>query len=287
MDEQQCVADQTGRVVKFSLTNAPDGFQPQVIHGVGTRGKGMKKHSIFAIIVAALMGFPSTVLGGFAVDLEGGGVFPSYNNVRIPGDTGTKISLTDDLDSHPAAYIRGRITYAFSERHSMAVTVAPLRLEADGSVEEDVTFDDATFPAGTELNAEYRFDSYRLTYRYDFHRTSQLKAGLGLTAFVRDAQIRLKGGGQSASKTNVGFAPLINFNVEWMPVGRFIVVMNGDVLASSQGRAEDVLLALRYRASDSLGLHIGYRIIEGGSDNDEVYTFSLLNLLALGATWAF
>ena len=72
-----------------------------------------------------------------------------------------------------------------------------------------------------------------------------------------------------------------------MPVERFLVVMNGDVLASSQGRAEDVLLALKYRASDNLGFHIGYRIIEGGSDNDEVYTFSLLNLLAVGATWTF
>jgi hypothetical protein len=93
---------------------------------------------------------------------------------------------------------------------------------------------------------------------------------VGLTAFVRDAEIRLEGGGQSASKTNVGFSPLINFNVEWMPVERFLVVMNGDVLASSQGRAEDVLLTFKYRASDNLGFHIGYRIIEGGSDNDEV-----------------
>ena len=247
----------------------------------------MKTHIRYAIIMAALIGFPSTVLGEFAADLEGGGVFPYYNNVRIPGDTGTKISLTDDLDSDPAAYIRGRITYAFSEKHSLAFTVAPLRLKADGNVAKDVTFDNVTFPAGTQLKAEYRFDSYRLTYRYDFHRAAQLKAGVGLTAFVRDAEIGLEGGGQSASKTNVGFAPLINFNVEWMPVERFLVVMNGDVLASSQGRAEDVLLALKYRASDNLSLHIGYRIIEGGSDNDEVYTFSLLNLLAVGVTWTF
>ena len=247
----------------------------------------MKTHVRFAIIIAALIGFPSIVVGRVTIDLEGGGVFPYYNNVRIPGDTGTKISLTDDLDSDPAAYIRGRITYAFSEKHSMAFTVAPIRVEADGSVDKDGTFDDATFRAGTHLNAEYRFDSYRLTYRYDFHRASQLKAGVGLTAFVRDAEIRLEGGGQSASNSDIGLVPLINFNVEWMPDERFLLVMNGDVLASSRGRAEDVLLALKYRASDSLGLHIGYRIIEGGADNDEVYTFSLLNLFSVGATWTF
>jgi hypothetical protein len=241
----------------------------------------------FAILVAALIGFPSTVLGEFAVDLEGGAVFTYYNNVRIPGNTGTKISLTDDLESDPAAYIRCRITYAFSEKHSLAFTVAPISLKAEGSVAKDVTFDAATFPAGTWLKAEYRFDSYRLTYRYDFHRTSRLKAGVGLTAFMRDAEIRLEGGGQGAGKTNVGFVPLINFNVEWTPAERFLVVMNGDLLASSQGRAEDVLLALKYRASNNLTFHVGYRIIEGGADNDDVYTFSLLNLLAVGATWMF
>jgi hypothetical protein len=247
----------------------------------------MKTPFIYCIVFAAIVGLPSTVFGGFAVDLEGGGVFPYYNNVRVPGDTGTKISLTDDLDSEPSAYIRGRITYAFSEKHSMAFTVAPLRLGAKGSVDKDVTFDNATFPAGAQLNAEYRFDSYRLTYRYDFHRASQLKAGVGLTAFVRDAEIRLEGGRQSASKANVGFAPLINFNLEWMPAERFLLVMNGDLLASSQGRAEDVLLALKYRSSDNLSLYMGYRIIEGGSDNDEVYTFSLLNFVAAGVTWTF
>jgi len=30
-----------------------------------------------------------------ALDIEGGWVFPGYNDVRIPGDSGTKLSLTD------------------------------------------------------------------------------------------------------------------------------------------------------------------------------------------------
>ena len=39
-----------------------------------------------------------------AFDIEGGWVFPGYNDVRIPGDLGTKLSLTEDLsaDSFPA-----------------------------------------------------------------------------------------------------------------------------------------------------------------------------------------
>ena len=39
-----------------------------------------------------------------AFDIEGGWVFPGYNDVRVPGDSGTKLSLTEDLsaDSFPA-----------------------------------------------------------------------------------------------------------------------------------------------------------------------------------------
>lgn len=34
-----------------------------------------------------------------AFDIEGGWVFPGYNDVRIPGDSGTKLSLTEDLSA--------------------------------------------------------------------------------------------------------------------------------------------------------------------------------------------
>jgi len=54
----------------------------------------------------------------------------------------------------------------------LALTAAPLRLKADGTVDKDVIFDASTFPAGTPLKAEYRFDTYRFTYRYDFYRAS-------------------------------------------------------------------------------------------------------------------
>lgn len=40
------------------------------------------------------------------------------------------------------------------------------QLNARGSVGRDVEFMGATYPAGTPLLAVYRFDSYRLTYRY-------------------------------------------------------------------------------------------------------------------------
>ncbi|MFZ1845950.1 MAG: hypothetical protein WAU12_03520, partial [Saprospiraceae bacterium] len=61
----------------------------------------------------------------------------------------------------------------------------------------------------------------------------------------------------------------------------------GDALAAPQGRAEDVLLAVTYKFSDNLMTHLGYRILEGGADNDEVYNFSLIHYASVGVLYKF
>ena len=50
----------------------------------------------------------------------------------------------------------------------------------------------------------------------------------------------------------------------------------GDALAAPQGRAEDVLLAPYVDLSERVRFRIGYRLLEGGADNDEVYNFALV-----------
>jgi hypothetical protein len=42
------------------------------------------------------------------------------------------------------------------------------------------------------------------------------------------------------------------------------------------------MIAATYRFSDRLGLKAGYRILEGGADNDEVYNFALFNFASAG-----
>lgn len=63
------------------------------------------------------------------------------------------------------------------------------------------------------------------------------------------------------------------------------VLLYGDALAAPQGRAKDVLLALQYKVNEKVTLKGGYRILEGGADNDEVYSFALFNYAVLGVTF--
>jgi|WetSurMetagenome_2_1015567.scaffolds.fasta_scaffold214714_2 hypothetical protein len=241
------------------------------------------------LLVVLLVGLVAPVAAQtkWQVDLESGLAISGYNNVRIPGNTGTKFSLSRDLDIDQTVFWRARFSRMFDDKHSLSFLIAPLTFNAEGRLEKDLKFAGGEFSANTFVKAKYRFDSYRLTYRYDFYRRDRLRLGIGFTGKIRDAAISVEGGGQKAEKANTGFVPLINFRAEWTISSRFGVLLDGDALAAPQGRAEDVLLALTASTSRNLQFKFGYRLLEGGADNDEVYTFALVNYLVLGATWRF
>lgn len=248
----------------------------------------MKRMMKITVVVLAIVGAGAgSSLAGWEYDLETGAAINGYNDVRIPGKGGTYFSLTEDLKSDPYLFWRMRITREFGERHYLSLLVAPLRFQSRGSLDWDVLFVDKVFDAGDDLTGHYRFDSYRLTYRYRLHESEKLTAGIGLTAKIRDAEISVEDADQKASKKNTGFVPLVNFRLLWQFSPKLGMLAEGDALAAPQGRAEDVLLALTANISEDLRFKLGYRILEGGADNDEVYTFALVHYLVAGLTWNF
>jgi hypothetical protein len=221
------------------------------------------------------------------VNVESGGVISQYNNVRIPGNTGTLISLTDDLKAKPNAFFRLRAGYTIKSRHTISLLYAPLTVKSSGKTSKSINYEGAIFPINTNLDASYTFNSYRLTYRYDIVKRTKFEFGIGFTAKIRDAKIQLRNDQLDVSKTNVGFVPIINFRLNWIINDQFGLLFEGDALAAPQGRAEDVLLAGTYKFSDNLMLNLGYRVLEGGADNDEVYNFSMFHYASVGLTLKF
>jgi len=144
-----------------------------------------------------------------------------------------------------------------------------------------------SFPADTPLKAVYRFNSYRLTYRYGLVRKENIRLGFGFTAKIRDAAVSVEGNNKKSEKTNVGFVPLINFRLEWLFSKKLSLLLEGDALAAPQGRAEDVLLALQIHLNEDFALKAGYRILEGGANVEEVYNFALIHFVIAGVTYRF
>ncbi len=255
-------------------------------------GLTMKRISNLKSLAVVLLGsavlcWPGGSRAGVEAELETGVLFVSLNDARIPGDTGTKISLVDDLSLQPAPYYRLRLGYRIAGRHLITALYAPLRINARGTAPVEVTFMDATYPAGTPLLGVYRFDSYRLTYRYSIVKRDNLDVAVGFTGKIRDAETSLYGV-EARRKTNTGFVPLLNVHVDWRPGnGPFGLLFDADALAAPQGRAEDILLAGTWQARPGTELYLGYRTVEGGADNDEVYSFAWVHYAAVGLKLTF
>jgi hypothetical protein len=257
------------------------------IQGSSNFWSNVKKPILIAIVSFVGWTIPAYCRAQAEVDMETGVVFVGRNDTRIPGDSGTKISLSRDLSISPAPFFRLRVGYRIAKRHLITALYAPLQVNARGSIDREVSFTGKRFPADTSLLAVYRFNSYRLTYRYSFFWEDGLDVAAGFTAKIRDAETSLYGG-EAGRKTNVGFVPLLNVHAAWRPNrGAFGIVLDADALAAPQGRAEDVLLAATWALRKECELRVGYRMVEGGADNDQVYSFAWFHYAVAGFGMSF
>ncbi|MDJ0972963.1 MAG: hypothetical protein QNJ98_00710 [Planctomycetota bacterium] len=223
----------------------------------------------------------------FRLELEAGPVWQSRNEVAIPGDTGTRFDLDDLTGAGPFPY--GRLTFDWhvAPRHTVRAVVAPLELSGTDTLDQQVSFDGQLFAAGQRTKATYKFNSYRLTYRYLLGCGCDWSLHVGATAKIRDAKIELEQGGTSAKDTDLGFVPLLHvaFEKRLAPCWRFVADLDG--AWAPQGRAFDFSAKLFYDIDDRWSIGLGYRTIEGGADNDTVYTFAWLHQTVLSAEFRF
>jgi len=240
----------------------------------------MKRITIITIFTVMLI--PVYARAEFIASIQGAAVYSSRNDVALPGDTGSKLSYTDDLDSGIVFSPRIEAGYIFAGRHYAGFMASLLRIKADGTLDRDIYFDNKHFASGTKVNAGYRFDSYRATYRYFFISNEVVKLGAGITGKIRDAEISLDGGGEKGSLRNTGFVPLFNYYLEWIISPRFSLLTYGDAAWSPYGRAEDIFAGILYRFNEKSALMAGYRMLEGGADNAKVYTFGMFHYAVIG-----
>jgi hypothetical protein len=215
------------------------------------------------------------------LQMETGPVWQTRNDCRIPGDSGTLFSIKD-FGNGP--YLSGRIYagYRWTEKSELRVLFAPLSLKGAQVLNSNISFQGQTFSAGAATESLFRFNSYRLTYRYKIVDDETWKLWLGFTAKVRDAEMALTQGATTASKSDLGFVPLLHFRASVRLSSDLILDVDGDALAAPQGRAEDVVVRVVYQLAPSWHANVGYRLLEGGADNSKVYTFTFLHYAVAG-----
>ena len=150
-----------------------------------------------------------------------------------------------------------------------------------------VDFRGSTFSAGQPTRATFRFNSYRLTYRYLLGCGCDWSLHIGATAKIRDPKIELQQGALRRVKNDLGFVPLLHLAYERRLAPRWRFLADVDFAAAPQGRAIDLTAKLYYDMSSQWSIGFGYRTIEGGADNDTVYTFSWFHQAVVSAVYRF
>lgn len=110
---------------------------------------------------------------------------------------------------------------------------------------------------------------------------------MGVTAKIRDAKFKLAEGGRSKIKRNSGLVPLLYVFSEYKFNNGLRLAFDFDGWAAPQGRALDAALMAGVPLRENLFLNLGYRVLEGGVDNDKVYNFSRLEYLFSSVHWEF
>ena len=147
---------------------------------------------------------------GSVLDIEMGAAWQQRNDVQIPNDgKGTRFALDNITGSGPFVAPRVQFSTGIAPKHEVRFLAAPLGIKESGSLDKVVNFQGQTFAAGA-VEAKYRFDSYRATWRYAFHENLDWTWKAGITAKIRDAEITLRQGGVTATKTDTGLVPLVH-----------------------------------------------------------------------------
>ena len=240
--------------------------------------------TLTAIVVNTLLAPVVAAQDRFTLDLETGAAWQLRNDFAAPGTTGTLVTLDEE---GPSLSGRATLNWKVNERWSVRFLAAPLSTETEYLPAGDVVFEDAVFAQGQPIQVDYRFDSYRVGGVYRFQSSGPWSFRAGLTAKLRDAEISLRNDAASATKSNTGVVPLIYGGVRYQASDRLAIDFDLDGAAASQGRAIDAALRAETRIADGTSLFIGARVLDGGADNDEVYSFATFAYAIAGARFSW
>jgi hypothetical protein len=117
------------------------------------------------------------------------------------------------------------------------------------------------------------------------HSGASTAAWIGFTAKLRDATVALSQGATSSRRDDLGFVPLLHLAADWRASPLWRLAVDADGLAGGRGRAVDASLKLAYEPNGRWSVRAGYRMLEGGADVEEVYSFAWLHFAVVSLAW--
>jgi len=259
----------------------------------------MKKMKAF-ILIGFFMTIGVQVYSQVSIDVETGIVKVNRNDAssswknslgELNGIDGTLFSYAKDFKNPIKPLFRFRASYTLgkSKRHFLSFLAAPIQYKTEGILNSPITFNSKTFDAKKQTEGFYKFNGYRLTYRYNIVQKENLIVGVGLTLNVRDAEFSLKQDTIYERNYNRGIVPLINTYLNYKFTNKLGLLVDGDVFyIDNTGGAIDYLAGINYSMKDKVSLKLGYRFFSGvGSEKGNVYNKLFVSSFVIGSVIKF
>lgn len=231
------------------------------------------KHILFLLILLSCPDLYAQVEFTF----ETGALWNVRNDVNIPNVDESNRFDSSSFDRGPFFHHRLEAKINLVGRHNLRLLYAPLSFSVNGQFDKNLNFDGTDFSAFEDTKVSYKFNSYRLSYVFNWFQKHKHKFDIGLSLKIRDANIGVDQFSVSANSDDLGFVPLLYFAYEYLFTDTFSFYTDADFAVAPQGRALDMTVKLRKLIFDNYFLSLGYRVLEGGADNEEVFTFSLVH----------
>jgi hypothetical protein len=90
---------------------------------------------------------------GVAFEFEGGALWQTRNDVRIPNATGTEFSIVDSVGKGPYGVFRVEAAFDINEKHGFRVVIAPLEINDTGEFDQSIFFAGEQFDPGVSADA--------------------------------------------------------------------------------------------------------------------------------------
>jgi len=198
----------------------------------------------------------------------GGAAYQNFDSVlRVDSDSlvGAVLDLEDTLGVDDAATVlRVDAFYNFNQSHGLGLGYYDIRRSGSRVLDEDVTFGDRTFLAGSRVDTEFNTKVLKLAYRYNFVTDYRTKIGTSIGFHTMGIQTSLNAATLSVDESFRATVPLpvLGLYFEYALSQTWKLLSSVEVLQVDVGYARgylsDTRLNLEHDLFENFGWGIGY-----------------------------
>jgi len=192
-------------------------------------------------------------LGGYSVSDANTLVRLDANNAPV----GAYIDFAQTLGGQTSASV-GRFDglFRFNDKHALGFSWYALRFIGNRTLSSDVDWGGNTYPVGTPVDSELKFNIYKVNYQYSLINTSEVELGAlaGLHVMDFSMGIDAPGIGQARSESVTAPLPVLGLFARYNFTPRLSSYFNYQFFFINyqdtvKGGLQDFLLGLEYRVS--------------------------------------